>query len=433
MVSEISNLLEKFLVGGYDCGNIKNKISFLDNVGNIQSFEVSTVIAEAPASKVNLKSSKVAKKNEDTDQLHVRVKSESLDSNDRNKSWYVGVYAKDKDGSMQPEVDAEGKTENKFSQENKKIYLIPLLTGIAVAAMRSDKESVIVPFSGGVPIEDFKKRGENYYLDLLMGDHEIEFIDGSYEGKTVKIKIADGSINIEGVHSVLGLQFDIKEGEIIEIEGNDFDVDGSFQLNDLGAGTTDKAVFDDGELNKTQSTNSDIGTNSYIDRMIKEILEVAEFERLRKISKEGKKGPFNTRENFVDKLLKPEIEKMIDRDREIKELSSKEQEKATRYQPKYLVSWGPVKNIDVTEIVNRNTEEYVDSQYADLMETWLETSVDYNVLSGGGVLFGYYYITKLVEEGFILPQIVEESAFITSRSYCIQNFMEQTEKLYSKS
>ncbi|MCZ2845862.1 MAG: hypothetical protein O2U61_05110, partial [Candidatus Bathyarchaeota archaeon] len=284
MVTEIANLLKEFLIGGYDCGNIKNKISFLDKQGNIQSFEVSTVIAEAPASKVNLKSSKAAKQIQDTDQLHVRVKSQSLDSDDNNKNWYVGVYAKDKKDSVQPLVNEEGKTEDKFGENNKKVYLIPLLSGIAVAAMRSGKESVIVPFSGGVPIEDYKKRGEEHYLEILRGDHELEFIDGPYEGKSVKIKIADGSINIEGVHSVLGLQFDIKEGEIIEIEGNDFDVDGSFQLNDLGAGTTDKAVFEDGELNKTLSTNSNIGTNKFIDKMLSEILEVKDFDRLRKHS-----------------------------------------------------------------------------------------------------------------------------------------------------
>src|SRR5690606_13957454 len=122
-------------------------------------------------------SSRKEEEHEDVDLLHVRVKSKSLDAKDNNKTWYVGVYAKDKEERIEPTVNEEGKTEDKFSQSNKKLHNIPLFTGMAVAALRSKKNTVTIPFSGGVPIEDYKNRGEDQILDMLFGDHIVEFID----------------------------------------------------------------------------------------------------------------------------------------------------------------------------------------------------------------------------------------------------------------
>lgn len=249
-------LSNNMLLGGFDTGNIKAKISFLNEKGNIESFSVPTVIAEAPPAKIDLKSAPskkndyVNEKDEDIELLHVRIISNSLDGDARSRAWYVGAYAKDQEDRQEPTVDEMGKTEDKFSQKNKKLHLIPLFTSMAVAAARIGKEEVSVPFSGGMPIEDYKLRGEEQILEMLYGEHTVEFLDGTYEGKKIKITINDGTMNVEGVSSVLALLFDIINGEIVEVEGMDAEIGESYAINDLGAGTSDNAFFEDGELNK---------------------------------------------------------------------------------------------------------------------------------------------------------------------------------------
>lgn len=408
---------QNILIGGYDTGNNKLKVSFLDRAQNIQSFAIPTVIAVAPQTKVDLKSSKQDVNEEDVDFLHVRISSPSLNNTDNNKAWYVGTYAKSQDEKFEPVVHADGKTEDKLSQANKKLHLIPLFTGMAVAALRSGKNEVTVPFSGGVPIEDFKNRGEQQILEMLYGEHLITFIDGVYEGQTVKITINEGSINVEGVHSVLALQFDIKNGEIVEIENMADEIGENFAINDLGAGTTDKALFENGILNKEVSTNNDIGTNKYIDAIMNEIRNHSAFDDIRIFAKETD-SPYKTREEFIQTLVAPEVLKVIAAERNNQE-----------YKPKFITKWGPIKNIDVTEIVLKGMQKYAEDQEKDLMQFWLKYGPDKMIVVGGGVLFGYLGLKKLKKhDGFIFPANIEESSFFTSRSYLIANYLDQLEK-----
>ncbi|MEC3018363.1 ParM/StbA family protein [Bacillus cereus] len=413
-------LTENMLIGGFDTGNIKAKISFLNKQGNIESFAVPTVIAEAPPAKIDLKSAPSKKsegvnvKDEDIELLHVRIISNSLDGDARSRAWYVGAYAKDQENRQEPTVDEMGKTEEKFSQKNKKLHLIPLFTSMAVAAARIGKEEVNVPFSGGMPIEDYKLRGEEQILEMLYGEHTVEFLDGTYEGKKIKITINDGTMNVEGVSSILALLFDIVNGEIVEVEGMDEEIGESYAINDLGAGTSDNAFFEDGELNKKLSTNTDLGTNKYIDEVLKNIKErFMENEILKSFMTDEAESPFKTREDFIQKLVMPEVDKMI---------------KDDAYKPKFSVKWGPVKE-DVTDIVMDGMLKYAEDQKASLMKFWFKTNADKNIVVGGGVLFGYAGLRDLKkQEGFILPKNVQESAYFTSRSYLIANLLEQLEK-----
>lgn len=412
-------LSKNMLLGGFDTGNIKAKISFLNEKGNIESFAIPTVIAEAPPAKVDLKSNSSKKdttneKDQDTELLHVRIISNALDADARNRAWYVGMYAKDQENRQEPTVDETGKTEEKFSQKNKKLHLLPLLTSMAVAAARSGKEKVTVPFSGGMPIEDYKLRGEEYILDMLYGEHVVEFIDGTYEGKKVIININNGTINVEGVSSILALLFDVVNGEIVEVEGMDEEIGESYAINDLGAGTTDNAFFENGELNKKLSTNTDLGTNKYIDSILIKIKErFMENEILKDFMIDENESPFKTREDFIQRIVMPEVNKMIDDE---------------TYQPKFSVKWGPIKQ-DVTDIVTAGMLEYANAQKASLMSFWFKTNAEKNIVVGGGVLFGYMAIRDLKkQDGFILPKNIEESAYFTSRSYLIANLLEQLNK-----
>ncbi|GAB6485391.1 MULTISPECIES: ParM/StbA family protein [Bacillus cereus group] len=413
-------LSNNMLLGGFDTGNIKAKISFLNEKGNIESFSVPTVIAEAPPAKIDLKSAPSKKndyineKDEDIELLHVRIISNSLDGDARSRAWYVGAYAKDQEDRQEPTVDEMGKTEDKFSQKNKKLHLIPLFTSMAVAAARIGKEEVSVPFSGGMPIEDYKLRGEEQILEMLYGEHTVEFLDGTYEGKKIKITINDGTMNVEGVSSVLALLFDIVNGEIVEVEGMDAEIGESYAINDLGAGTSDNAFFEDGELNKKLSTNTDLGTNKYIDEILKNIKErFMENEILKSFMTDEIESPFKTREDFIQRLVMPEVEKMIEDD---------------TYKPTFSVKWGPVKE-NVTDIVMDGMLKYAEDQKASLMKFWFKTNADKNIVVGGGVLFGYAGLRDLKEQdGFILPKNIQESAYFTSRSYLIANLLEQLNK-----
>ncbi|EJP81541.1 ParM/StbA family protein [Bacillus thuringiensis] len=413
-------LSNNMLLGGFDTGNIKAKISFLNEKGNIESFSVPTVIAEAPPAKIDLKSAPskkndyVNEKDEDIELLHVRIISNSLDGDARSRAWYVGAYAKDQEDRQEPTVDEMGKTEDKFSQKNKKLHLIPLFTSMAVAAARIGKEEVSVPFSGGMPIEDYKLRGEEQILEMLYGEHTVEFLDGTYEGKKIKITINDGTMNVEGVSSVLALLFDIINGEIVEVEGMDAEIGESYAINDLGAGTSDNAFFEDGELNKKLSTNTDLGTNKYIDEILKNIKErFMENEILKSFMTDEIESPFKTREDFIQRLVMPEVEKMIEDD---------------TYKPTFSVKWGPVKE-NVTDIVMNGMLKYAEDQKASLMKFWFKTNADKNIVVGGGVLFGYAGLRDLKEQdGFILPKNIQESAYFTSRSYLIANLLEQLNK-----
>lgn len=409
----VVELLEKdILIGGYDTGNNKLKVSFLDAEGSIQSFSIPTVIADAPMSKVDVSSSK-GKVSVDTDLLHVRIKSNSLGNKDNNKAWYTGVYAKNKNDKIEPKVDSEGKTEEKLSDSNKKLHLIPLFTGMAVAAIRSGKTKVKVPFSGGMPIEDFKSRGENYILDMIYGEHIVEFLDGVYEGKTVTIIIENGSVHVEGVHSILALMFDISRGEIVEVPEIADQLGDNFAINDLGAGTTDKALFENGVLNKELSTNSNIGTNKYIDEILESITAHEDIDKMRPYMEDGD-TPYKTREELVKTLIMPEVSKLITN---------------PNYEPKFIANWGPVKNVDVTNIVIDGMKRYADEQIKDLMKFWINAGPDKMIVVGGGVLFGFIGFKELQKEhaDFLFPKNLEDSPYFTSRSYLIANYMEQTE------
>lgn len=418
-------LSENILIGGYDSGNTKDKISYLNEKGNIRSFEIPKVIAPAPKTKLKVEGPKKNENqvSEDIDLLHVQVQSKSLDHKDNGETWYVGSYAKDKKGKRETEIKADGTAEEKFNLQNKALHIIPLITGIAVAAKRSGKSDVVVPYSGGMPIEDYKNRGGDYISELLIGGHEIKFIDGIYEGSTVKINISSATINIEGVHSTLALEFDIVDGEIVEIENRKLPE--NYLLNDLGAGTTDNAVFINSILNKESSTNSFIGTNKYIDLIIRDIKE----ELLKRIAEnkkyaafrnffENMEAPIKTREEFIKSYLEPEIDKMLEND---------------KYEPTFIVKWGPVKDEDVTDIVMKHLKDYADEQIKDLMEKWIDTNVDKMINVGGGLLFGYPFFKDLKKnEDIIFPANIKESPYFTSRSYLISNYLEQLDQFATK-
>ncbi|WOE49642.1 hypothetical protein Q5P00_33830 (plasmid) [Bacillus thuringiensis] len=249
---------------------------------------------------------------------------------------------------------------------------------------------------------------------MLYGEHTVEFLDGTYEGKKIKITINDGTMNVEGVSSVLAILFDIVNGEIVEVEGMDAEIGESYAINDLGAGTSDNAFFEDGELNKKLSTNTDLGTNKYIDEILKNIKErFMENEILKSFMTDEIESPFKTREDFIQRLVMPEVEKMIEDD---------------TYKPTFSVKWGPVKE-NVTDIVMDGMLKYAEDQKASLMKFWFKTNADKNIVVGGGVLFGYAGLRDLKEQdGFILPKNIQESAYFTSRSYLIANLLEQLNK-----
>lgn len=394
------------LLTGTDSGNTSNKISFLNEEGNVDSFVISTVIAPAPSSVVKMKGDSSKEKDIPVEnKLHVHINSSALPDSETKSYWYVGEFAKDKENREEPKRDNEGKTEEKF---NNKIHIITTLTGLAVAAIKANKREVKVDYSGGLPINEYKDHGQKV-LSNLLGEHVITFVDGPYEGETVQIKIEDGEVQIEGVTTSLALSYDIENGDIVETELGKV-IGEEFTLGDLGAGTTDLAVFDENGINTNLSSNTNIGTNTYVDRIMQKILEVKEFSSLRdRVGQEAR--PYRTREEFMKKVIEPAVFKMIDNSED---------------KPKFKASWLMKKDVDITDIVIEEMVNYANDQLPSLYNFWGKSNTEKFVLVGGGLLFGYIRFRE--EKDFILPPKLVESQFMTSRSYLIANYLKQLEK-----
>ncbi|UOE78390.1 ParM/StbA family protein [Parageobacillus thermoglucosidasius] len=409
---------EDILITGIDAGNTSLKISFLDETGNIKDFAIPTVIAPAPNTAIEMKDHK-AFDIDPEELLHVRVKTEALDGEEKDAAWYVGLYAQNKKGVRQPKVN-DGKAEQKFSDSNKAIFVIPTLASIAVAAIKADKKKVKVPLSIGETVESYKKRKDKL-MDLFFGKHEVVFLDGPFKGQEVEIEITDVEIEVESVTTSLAIEFTIKNGECVETEIGK-KIGQNYALADLGAGTTDVAVFTEKGVEKSKTHGTNIGTNAYIDQIIREIAEKEEFKAVRQqLLKNGRSEeeavPFLSREKFVNEIIKPEIEKVLDKPEQ-------------SYKPTYRVSWGWVKNVDVTDIVEKYLKKYAEDQKNSLLLTYAELDVNNFLLVGGGVLFGYEHgLKELAGEqyGMIFPSL-KESQFFTSRSFLIANYLRQLEK-----
>jgi plasmid segregation protein ParM len=417
-VQEVSNFLSQLhekgiLLVGADSGNTSGKFSFLDEYGNVCSFVIPTVIAPAPSSKRNLKES--SKKDISVENLlHLRIKSHSLSAEMSNSYWYVGSYAENKKERIEPKIIVNSSTQEKSSQKKyqNNLHVIMTLAGLAVAAIRSNRTEVSIPYSGGLPINEFKEIGEEKALEAIKGDHEVEFIDGPFEKKIVKIHIHDGSIHVEGVTCSLALAFDIKKGELIETKLGE-ELGENFALGDLGAGTTDNVLFTENGIDKELSGNiNSIGTNQFIDELMHEVYTMSEFAQIREIVNE-KEVPYKTREHFMKGVVESEIFKMVD---------------DPDYQPVFKVKWMFVENIDVTEKVLLKLEDYGKKQVQELLTFWAKAmNTNKFVLVGGGLLFGYT-VFKNMKDKFIFPPNIKDAQFFTSRSYLIANYLDHYEK-----
>lgn len=413
---------EDILITGIDAGNTSLKISFLDETGNIKDFAIPTVIAPAPYTAIEMKDHK-AFDIDPEELLHVRVKTDALDGEEKDAAWYVGLYAQNKKGVRQPKVNDDGKAEQKFTETNKAIFVIPTLSSIAVAAKKAGKKKVKVPLSIGETVESYKKRKDKL-MDLFLGVHEVVFLDGPFKGDTVEIEITDVEIEVESVTTSLAIEFDIVDGDCVETEIGK-KIGQNYALADLGAGTTDVAVFTEKGVEKSKTHSTNIGTNTYIDQIIREIAQKEEFKAVRQQllnngRSEEEAVPFISREKFVNEIIKPEVEKVLE------QLDKTEQS----YKPTYKVSWGWVKNVDVTDIVEKYLKKYAEVQKNSLLLTYAELDVNNFLLVGGGVLFGYEHgLKELANDsyGMIFPSL-KESQFFTSRSFLIANYLRQLEK-----
>ncbi|KJD42317.1 ParM/StbA family protein [Paenibacillus terrae] len=386
------------LFGGSDAGNTTGKISFINQEGNIQSISIATLVAPADEKGDPLKNNNKVSM---TDRLHVYIQSKAI----KGTYYYVGNFARDKKDVEQPNGGP------KFSSE---MHFVTELTGLAIAAASLEEYYVTHHYAGGLPIEEFKVRGGEF-LEKIKGEHKIEFLDGLFLGKTVTINITGGEVNIEGATTSLALTNDIVNNKIIELPtAKDFD-ENDYVLGDLGAGTTDVALFQEDGLNGINSTNFTFGTNKTIDAIIAEISEIQDFKDTHAFLKENNieiESPFSNREQFINQVVKPQVKQMI---------------KDKKYEPKFKISWGRVVDVDVTEIVLKHMESYsqeVDKNFK-LFSYTKAANVRNFYLVGGGVLFGYYYFRNM--EFYKLPDIkvIEEAQYFTSRAYLINSFVSQ--------
>lgn len=387
------------LTVGSDGGNTRTKTSYLNEEGNVISFSIPTVVA--PADAVGDPLRKETKEIKNTERLHVYIQSKALSGT----YYYVGDYARNKKGMVQPDGKKKSTSE---------LHLVTQLTAIAVAAASMEKDVVELTYSGGLPIEEFKSVGEEEFLDRVIGTHLIEFLDGVYKEKTITLNVTNGIVNIEGATTSISLTNNIKNNELIELpKAATFDEE-DYCIADLGAGTTDVAIFEADGLDGVNSTNFDLGTNAYIDKMIEEINGIKQFKEAQEFLKENNldvTSPFTNREQFLNQVIVPEVNLMLNN---------------KKYEPTFKVSWASVRNVDVSEIVLKHMKAYFDEVEKKLKIFALTKAPHVNnfYLVGGGILFAYVYFRKI--DFFQLPddEVIAEAQFFTSRAYLVNSYLQ---------
>jgi plasmid segregation protein ParM len=389
-------------VDGVDGGNIKVKTSYLNEKGNIESFDLPTVMAPADAKGDPFKDQLNPNDMSDLDRLHVLIFSKALSSN----YYYFGDFARDKANMIQPEGE---------EKHNNELHIGTALVSKALVAAKLGKDEVIAPYSGGLPIEEHKNIDTKKMVENLIGSHTVEFLDGKFKGKKVTIHIPGGEVRVEGITCTLALKYTIKDNELIKIPDSAMDSD-EYVIGDLGAGTLDLALYDHNGLNGTASTNLPIGTNDYIDQMIVDITNHPKFKIIHDFEIEDNKVPvlFRNRDEFMNEIIKPAMKLSISNNK----------------QPIFTASWAMVSNVDVTDIVLKHIKTYCDTVESALKKFWYTKAQkikNFHVV-GGGVAFGYAIFKESLKE-FKLPKVedISDSAYITSISYLIANFVDQQE------
>lgn len=398
---------EDTLITGVDIGNKSLKISYLTEQGKVESFAIPTVIAPAPAEKTELNTASNVGVISPLSNLHVNITSKAISSKSQN--YFVGEYAKDKDNRKEPGMEKENTEEKQPEKKHSnKLHISTMLTGLAVVAALNEKTNVIIPFSGGLPIDEMKEVDQDTALNAIKGTHVVKFIDGMFEGKEITITIEEGHFYGEAVISNISLSFDIKDGELVETElGEKIGV--NFSLADLGGGTSDFVKYTEEGLDSILSHNLPFGTNEYIDKMMKEVAEHEGFAKVRDRlrSKNPNARPYHTREHFMSEVVEPEILKMVD---------------DPSYEPRFIANWAFVKNVDVTDVVKEHLIAYGERMDGELLDYWTKTSTEHFVIVGGGLLFGYL-VFKDLKDQYTFPPTIKDSQFFTSRGYLIANLL----------
>jgi plasmid segregation protein ParM len=404
---------ENILITGTDSGNRANKVSYIDLNGNVQSFTIPTIVAPGPATRVDdIQSSEIGNRGaadvpgEST--LHLKIESSSLTKENQTSYWFVGEFAQNRKGKLEP----KGTDEQKYNNEK---HIITTLAGIAVAAFKTKKTKVTAPYSGGLPMAEYKKFG-NQVIDAITGTHIVEAISGAFAGMRVEIEITDGLVQVEGMASTLALSFDVKKGELVTTKNVD-QLENDFAAGDLGAGTNDYALFINGKIDDSLTFNTNNGTNTVIDQMMEAVRKAEVFadyrERLERANPNDLVQPYPTRESFIRQVIEPEIKKLIEDD---------------KHELEFTCSWGPKRNKDVTDIILPLLNEHGQKVLDEVYLFWGKANVDHLAVVGGGLLLAWNTFRQVKDE-FIFPENILEAPYYTSKSYLIASYGNELEKL----
>lgn len=390
------------LITGCDGGNTKTKLSYLNDAGEAVDLLIPTVIADAPSSTVNITGGPSAS-HAPTKALHVEIESDALPQDATRSSYFVGEAAYMRDGMKQPKGE---------EKHDSSLHLIVTLVGLAVAAAEMKQYDARVHYAGGLPIDEFKKQGQNL-LKQLTGKHTVRFIDGKYTGNSVSLEIYDGIILTEGVSTLMGLMFSIERGELIETKLEKLlSSSEAHVVADLGAETLDLAYYNSGVLDKHASKSLTLGTNEYVDSMIDKVSQLPEFDKFRK-NEDSRISV--AREDFINRFIIPSMDHILKNGKS----------------PHFSASWVSARNVDITNIVLETMQQYAQDVTEQLLDFWgtAALSAEAIYLVGGGALFGYKYLSDTPGFEFLPPELLSESPFVTARSYLINNFLTISSKV----
>ncbi|WP_240376219.1 hypothetical protein [Bacillus piscicola] len=414
---------ENVLISGVDQGNKSAKFSYLNRDGNIESFAIPTIVAPAEDKKSAVEGS--TETNSIDKKLHLKITSKSLSTVNQERYVYVGHFARNKNGKMEPAYDSlqdspKSVSHSKFSSD---LHLVTTLAGLAVMAARESKEEVYIPYAGGLPVSEMKELGSEKALESVKGTHTIEFMDGPLEKKVVTLIIDSGKMYGEGAITDLSLNFDVQAGDLVETTLQDR-LSNTYALGDLGAGTSEMIIFTEEGIDGNLSQSLQVeGTNPYIDRIREKVDNMEEFQTLKELfDLDESERAYQSREEFMSEVIEPAILEVI-----------RGETASPVFEVRFLKA---KKKTDVTEIVMEEIRKYANDHKKVLTSAWNSAGVDDLVLVGGGLLFGYP-VFKEVQEKFqelqgqewvVMPDKVEESPYFTSKGYLIANFIHITEK-----
>ncbi|MFT9486627.1 MAG: hypothetical protein ACH0QD_04560 [Tepidibacillus sp.] len=175
-------------------------------------------------------------------------------------------------GNLAMKYDNKDELDTNTTKADDDQPVILLLTALALKAVENATEDVIevnYTLSTGLPLKESKQGKRKVFKEkLFKNSHQVTFLETpKYKGKTVKINIVDGLVNIEGRSAMIDLTMN-EDGSLRNEELTKHYV----LIDDIGGLSSDLAVIEPGgSVDNVNSDGIKEGVLPYLDNIIKRV------------------------------------------------------------------------------------------------------------------------------------------------------------------